>query len=282
MSEWWTDFDYDDPIRQGDILQRNPEATAEPDWALVVTADCDIVQRKAGGRYTCLSILAAPHWLSRHWAPDQLDRVIRRQVGPAAESLSGQLRQRDPDLDPLSDESLLRWLASQDALTICAAACPDRPPGDALLGKLTALRIAAGHEGPEEPLDRLRAAWTALGRTVPQQRAALREALEGERGFPDYFLLPDIPKASGYGHVVLLRDIASVQADEVFRSAVQARIADQPHAWHRVSRLGDGVRFAVVQKLAFLFSRIGLSSGYENACSAAVDLILEAVQGQDR
>ena len=42
-----------------------------------------------------------------------------------------------------------------------------------------------------------------------------------------------------------------------------------------LGRLNDGVRFSITQKLAFLFSRIGMPEAFEAACETATELAAE-------
>lgn len=126
-------------------------------------------------------------------------------------------------------------------------------------------------------MGRFRTARELLGDDAERIRRAVREAFEGDRGFPDYFLLPELPGAAGYGFVVMLRAIRSLHADDLFTSEVDARIAGRPDAFHRIGRMTDAVRFAITQKLTFLFSRIGLPADYEDACQSAVELLTETV-----
>jgi hypothetical protein len=146
-----------------------------------------------------------------------------------------------------------------------------------MVERVQALRIALGYEGSSSQIARLRQAWTLLGRDEKTQQAAIREAFDLERGFPDHLLVPEIPNTNGYGFVILLRSISSVHSSDLFKTEVDAKINDRPDAFHRIGRFSDSLRFSVAQKLAFLFSRIGMSSEFEEACEAATDLLIDSV-----
>jgi hypothetical protein len=139
------------------------------------------------------------------------------------------------------------------------------------------MRCALGADGEADPLSQWRRHREIVGDAPEKQIAELTAALSGGSGFPDFFLLPELPGASGVGYVALLRFIRTVHADEVFTSDVDARVNGKPEALHRVGRLTDGIRFAVTQKLAFLFSRIGLPTHYEDACKSAAALAADAL-----
>jgi hypothetical protein len=137
------------------------------------------------------------------------------------------------------------------------------------------MRCALGADGEADPLSQWRRHREIVGDAPEKQIAELTAALSGGSGFPDFFLLPELG-ASGVGYVALLRFIRTVHADEVFTSDVDARVSGKPKL-HRVGRLTDGIRFAVTQKLAFLFSRIGLPTHYEDACKSAAALAADAL-----
>jgi hypothetical protein len=246
----------------------------------VITADCDIVQKKAGDRYSLLRVVAGHEWLQTRWAEEQLRRLTDKQARIAADALSTHIQRRDDGLDPLDPDALLRWLAEAEPAQVWAAAVADRGEDARVIKAMHAVKLAGDRSG-RSALDRLRQAWTALGRSPKEQAAAMHEAFSGERGFPDFFMLPDMPDTDGYGFVVLLRDLFSVNGDALFATERDARLADRPDAFHRFARLQDGVRFAVTQKLAFLFSRIGLSSSYERACASAADLLIQQIGEQE-
>jgi hypothetical protein len=277
----WAEWDDGDLIQQGDLVRRRPDATASPVWGLIITADCDIAQNKAGNRYTWIRIVSGADYLCSTWAPDQLRRLVEKQARVAAEGLGARLRRSDPELTPLTGEGLCRWLEQDDPTTIWAAVAPEGKADAKLLRIMQALHAATDPLSTCSPMDRLRRAWTLLGRSAAEQAGMIGEALKGDRGFPDFFLLPELPQTDGFGFVILLRDIASVDADAVFGAELEARLADRPDGFHRFGRLQDGVRFAVTQKLAFLFSRIGMPTSFEDACAAAADLLVHQMNFQE-
>lgn len=268
---------------RGDVVRRRArDAAGAPTWGLVVTADCDIAQRKAGNRYTWLQIVTGEEYLRSRWVPEQLRRIVDKQGRQAAEGLSAQLKKLDPALSPLTSATLRRWLLEEEPGAVWAAVAPGKAEEPKLMRLMHAVRVAASEEPSRSAIDRLRDAWTLLGRSAADQATLVGDALKGDRGFPDYFLLPELPQADGYGFVILLREIASIDADAVFASELDARLADRPDGFHRIARLEDGVRFAITQKLAFLFSRIGMPTSFERACDAAADLLVHQAGFQEQ
>jgi hypothetical protein len=88
-------------------------------------------------------------------------------------------------------------------------------------------------------------------------------------------VLPELPRQSGLGFVVMLRSMWSIMSPDLYPTEQDARINDRPDAFHRVGRLNDGIRFSITQKMAFLFSRIGMPKTFESACETAAELTAE-------
>jgi hypothetical protein len=73
----------------------------------------------------------------------------------------------------------------------------------------------------------------------------------------------------------MLRSMWTIMAPDLYLTEQDARIHDRPDAFHRLGRLNDGIRFSITQKLAFLFSRIGMPKTFESACETAAELMVE-------
>jgi hypothetical protein len=272
----------DEEVRQGDLIRRLSSSRVEGEWGFVLTADCDIAQGKAGDFYTFLEIVPAEVYLNEVWAPAQLKRFVAKQAEVAADQLSGVMKRSSLELG-INSEVLLAWLMEQTPTQIEGAVNRTGKPLDAkLVNTLTALHVALAQDDEVTNMDRLRSVRRFMGEDAERTHRAVREALEGERGFPDFFLLPELPGVSGYGFVVMLRAIRSLHASDLFTSELEGRIAGRPEAFYRVARTKDGVRFAITQKLTFLFSRIGLPGDYEDACSAAVALLVDTLVSRGR
>jgi len=276
--EYWTEVNAELPFAQGDILRSvsaNPEI--EPSFGLIITADCDIVQSKASNRLTYVEVVTTREYLERVWIPDQLQKYVKKQIKGTAAALSGLMRRSGLELT-MNEDQLLDWLRQRPIDVIGRTINRTGKPLDSNLVKtLTAMRCALGADVDREPLEQWRSLRSILGDSAERQSEDLALALGGSNGFPDFFLLPELPGASGLGYVALLRFIQTVHVNKIFPSEVDARIQDEPEALHRVGRLVDGIRFAITQKLAFLFSRIGLPTHYEDACRSAAALVAESL-----
>lgn len=192
------------------------------------------------------------------------------------------MRRSALSLDTIAPDVLLAWLTEQSVEQIMQALNKTgKPLEDRVTKAMYALKAAIGSPG-DANLERFKAARRALGDTPAKIGEAIRTAFEGERGFPDFFLLPEMPNSSEIGFVIMLRAFASLKAADLYLDEVDARVDGRPDAFHRVGRLSDGLRFAVMQKLAFLFLRIGLAGSFEKACTSATELVVETLMAGEQ
>lgn len=273
---YWTEVNSEHVFAQGDILRSVPvDSKLAPSFGLIITADCDIVQSKAANRLTYVEVVTTREYLERIWIPDQFEKFQKKQLKGVAESLTGVMRRSGLDF-AMDEDQVVDWLRRKPVSAIEKSVNRTGKPFDTkLVQTLSALRCTLDFETGQKPLDQWCELRGILGDTPERQRADLTGALASSGGFPDFFLMPELPSASGLGYVALLRFIQTVHADQIFASEVDARIQGRPEALHRVGRLTDGIRFAITQKLAFLFSRIGLPTDYEEACKSAASLAAE-------
>lgn len=279
MNEIFSSILDTDDIRQGDIIRKvNRQFSSDATYGVVLTADCDIAQKKAGERYTWLEIISMKSYVQGVWAEDQLRKISERRSKPLCEMLNSQIRRIDINLTALTQDSLSKWLSTSSADEILTSICGQKPSAESqMLRDLKAFALATIAEGSQTPFSRLKALWELTGKDEKKQREAVRDAFKEGGGFQDFFVLPELPKTPGVGFVVLLRSMSTVMASDLFLTEQDARIHDRPSAFHRIGRLSDGVRFAITQKLAFLFSRIGMPKSFESACETATEVTLEEI-----
>jgi hypothetical protein len=279
MSNYFVFVDDLNEIRQGDIIRQiSGTPPHRKVWGVIITADCDIAQRKAGNRYTWLEIITFEDYLKMEWAPGQLRKLIEKQSQFASEGLNGLIKRAGLDLAPLSPISLRTWLSDTTAEDIITSIIgQNRSIDKKLLAAVKAIEVALNRQDDCSELARLRKAWEILGKDEKQQQNDIRSAFKGDGGFLGYILIPELPDTERYGFVVMLRSIFSLESSDLFKSEVDARINDKPDAFHRIGRFSDRLRFSITQKVAFLFSRIGMTEGFEEACEVTTDMAIEAI-----
>lgn len=277
MTGFFTQIEDTEAIRQGDIIRKlDPETDEVETLGIVITADCDIAQRKAGERYTWLEILPMAAYIEGPWAQEQLRKLSEKRSKTICEHLNGQIRKLQPGLTALTQESLVQWLRTKTAEEVLASVTGQSPTADSKpLRELQGFALTVSADKTQSAFSRLRAAWALFGVDEKNQQESVRNAFKDGGGFQDYFVLPELPRQTGLGFVVMLRSMWTIMASDLYLTEQDARIHDQPDAFHRVGRLNDGIRFSITQKLAFLFSRIGMPKTFESACETATELTVE-------
>ncbi|PQA78930.1 hypothetical protein [Rhodoferax sp. TS-BS-61-7] len=277
MTGFFTHIEDTDEVRQGDIIRKLHPKTGEVEQlGIVITADCDIAQRKAGERYTWLEIVPMAAYIEGPWAQEQLRKLAEKRSKVICEYLNGQIRKLRPGLAPLTQESLTQWLRNKTAEEVLASSTGQVPTADGKpLRDLQGFALSVSSDKNQNAFSRLKAAWTLFGVDDKVQQENVRNAFKDGGGFQDYFVLPELPRQSGFGFVVMLRSMWTIMSPDLYLTEQDARINDRPDAFHRVGRLNDGIRFSITQKLAFLFSRIGMPKTFESACETAAELTVE-------
>lgn len=283
MTGFFAQIDDTEEVRQGDIIRKlNPKTGEAEKLGIVITADCDIAQRKAGERYTWLEIVPMATYIEGPWAREQLRKLSEKRSKAICDYLNGQIRKLQPDLTALTHESLVQWLRSRTAEDILASATGQKPIADSKqLRELQGFALTVSTDENQSALTRLKAAWTLFDYNEKKQQEAVHNAFKDGGGFQDYFVLPELPRQTSIGFVVMLRSMWTIMAPDLYLSEQDARIRDRPDAFHRLGRLNDSIRFSITQKLAFLFSRIGMPRTFESACETAVELTAEEIFKKD-
>lgn len=273
----FTQIEDTEEVRQGDIICKTHSKTGEVEkLGVVITADCDIAQRKIGERYTCLEIVSMAAYVEGPWAQEQLRKLSEKRSKAICEYLNGQIRKQRPDLTALTHEKLAQWLRTRTPEQVLASITGKVPTADdRQLHNLQGFALTISTDEAQSALNRLKTAWTLFGFDESRQQESVRSAFKNGGGFQDYFVLPELPRQDSLGFVVMLRSMWTIMASDLYLTEQDARIHDRPDAFYRLGRLNDGVRFSITQKLAFLFSRIGMPESFESACETATELMVE-------
>lgn len=276
MSDFFKVISDQDGLRQGDVIKKTSDAGVSV-YGVILTADCDIAQNKSRGKITWLEIVSVRRYIEDYWSEEQLTKLSEKYGRVVRDSLNSKIRKVDEKLAPMQQDSLAEWLRFEGAEEIVRKVYGDEKSAeiDKVKQLLIGLTLSLGVNGVGPSFSRLSAAWDLFGVSVAKRREALTNLFKSSGGFQDYFLLPELPGVLGYGYVVLLRSISTLDIEEVFVSEVDARINDQPNAFFRLGRLHDGIRFAIAQKMAFLFSRIGMPTSYEEACEVSLNMVID-------
>ena len=265
----------DEEIRQGDIIKKRGEGSTSPTYGFILTADCDIAQSKAKNHFTWLEIVTVENYLEKVWSTEHKQVFIAKHAKLAAEQLTAALKKVSPELSALEKNGVVAWIEESGAADIINKIYSREISEDDISKKLKAIELLLKNTEQKSEIERLTMAYELVGSSKDTLYGEAKKSLSSGGGFPDYFQVPELPSTSGYGFVVLLRHIQSINGSSIFTSEATARINDKPNDFFRIGRFSDGIRFAVSQKLSFLFSRIGMHPSFERDCSESLNIALD-------
>lgn len=265
-----------DPFCQGDVLHRHAGSDGGlGDFAMIVTADCDIAQGKDGGEFSLLKLTTAENYIERTWAKNEVRKIADRQLRLALDVLNDTLKKLDPCLTVLNADSLREWLEDQKPEDIADAV---GLTGGKRIDAVKALQcVRCASEETEAGLTNLKRLWAILEMKDKAIQSRLSDTLHPSRGAADAYFIPYLPQFSEIGFVINLRALVSVPRQRVFASRTDARIAGASDGYYRLCRFRDGVKYSVVHQMVNLFSRVGMSEEYESESTSAADMVLHSV-----
>lgn len=263
-------------VSQGDIIHRPAIADGPPQsWGFIVTADCDIAKDKAGAKLSYLEIVTVRDFLEHVWSGETLRKMRADLVKEAASLVTKAVRELDATYEDVSGTELLAWLAESGAGAIVTAlALPARKQAQ----HLEALeRVELAHDictHDRTALQRLLRIWATQNVAEKAVRGRLAQALDYNKA-TDFHIIPSMPGSDLLGFAVLLREVSSIPHASVSPSALEHQIAGNPHGFYVAGPTTDNLRYAISQKMAVLFSRIGMSNEYEAECEIVTQLAVD-------
>lgn len=270
-------LELDERLCQGDIVLSLGNSAVP--LGMIVTADCDIAQDKAGEELTLLQIVPAETYIRETWARREAERLYKRQLEIAIPPLNSAIAKRDVTLASLNAELLTDWLESSTPDQILSAVAISGKSRVELHRPLKCIAAWLDKQSAS-PLEKLKHMWIALETAPKAIRSRLGDILDPARGASDVYFLPYISDLREVGFVIKLRSFEAVHKNEIFSSKTDARISGNANSYHRIARLSDGIKFSVVQRMAILFSRIGLEEKFEDESSLASSLVVECLHAE--
>lgn len=257
------DIDYAQNFRQGDIIQRDVLKNGQTryKWGFVLNADCDIEQSNNSDRISWMEIIPAKEHIDTHWAQSALKDELAKRASALCANFNAIIKRKEMDLDPLDVEGLISWLNEQSASEVATLVGVEK---EATILQLEALAVAVRSTGP--CLEVLLQLGEAFGVQRGNVLEKARNSLTRSSGFPDTVFVPGLPGFMEQGFVLRLRDIFSIEQRHVFQSFPDWKVRDEPEGFFRTGRFSDRMRYQVVQKMAFLFLRIGAPQAYDDHC----------------
>lgn len=274
MSEYFKAVAESAEFRQGDIIRRfhDPITRKNAKWGVVVNADCDLANKKNQGHLSWLEIISARQYWEEFWAPQQLEKLSEKQANQICDQINSIIKRKNILAGKINMEKLGDWVTRQNSKDLAISL---GVKNGNLEKSIEAFRLATQQIEEMSALDILGSCQKLLGQDPTKNLAEFQRFIVKQEGFPDFFLVPNLPGGDAKGYIVLLRRVHGSNESSVFKTPMDARINDQPAALHRIGRFTDGVRFQIVQKMVFLFSRIGSPKEFENDCKQVIEWAIE-------
>jgi hypothetical protein len=268
--EFDLDFKIGQPIRQGDLFGFWDWRTRTPlaRFGAIITADCDIENGRPDQELVYLRIITHSDYIDVFWSRFKLAIARKKALDDLVGQVNRLRRERDHDSSDLTPGEIEQWIASEISNDIAdTIGVADAREKLKLIRNLeqtrNVMRLASAPLGSSclNHLVELR----SQGRSNVLKQAA--NDLKSERD--DVFFLTsltDRDDSSGYyillDHIgALPRDQLSDSLDEVSRGAKAA---------YRFGTLATTYKYAVAQRFAFLFQKIGLPNDHKKRHEAAL------------
>lgn len=255
------------PLRQGDIFAWVDRAYTRPwrTFGVVITADCDLEQKKTKGVLSFLPALTFEDYIWSFWRTERFSPILDKLRTKAIDRLNKVLVRLRADRKPISTEAALAWigrtssdgLANEVGLTdagqirdFCSVIDSFKAvqrlletdaPDIALLNKCYAL-----HRGVVTPED-----FSDLARDVQSKISSLPG---------DVFFVSGVDGIERFGLFVMLRHISQCNVDDVAVRPADLRWGGAKA--RRMARVNAPYKFALAQNMARVFLDIGLPSSY--------------------
>jgi hypothetical protein len=268
------------PIRQGDVIQLDARGDdADPFWGVIVTADCDIAQEKMGEFYTYLRIATAREYVERIWASEELAKASADYGAKSVQMIQDIDRKRDTRVHAMQVSDLINWIREDGAELVADVVQIVNPTQrKKAVGLFKALALTDEREAEfETPLARLTTCWSHAGKSPKDQKSQIENALNHRKMRGDFMFIPTLPNEKRIGFVVLMRDIRSILKSDLYLSRLSLKIAKGEPGFYRIGRFSDFIRYAIAQKMAFLFSRIGMTEVFESEADEAISLVIDSL-----
>lgn len=261
-----------DSIRQGDIFSIGNKCHSnfmeEEEFAMVITADCDIAQNKMGKYFTLLPIISIERYLETRWLPRVFESELKSIVKANVEKFNLAKKADGYEFDPIDSKGMQNWLGieSLDSIFNSMNIKVDRN----VISDSEKVKVLRG-EPSFSSFYNLRMSLQKRKKDkvdfeVKQVAKQLRE---------EYFFIPEIPILSGMGAIIKLRDVRSLNNELVYSSEFDAKISvnSKEEGITRIGEFSDFLRFSIAQKFAMLFSRIGMPEYFESDVDESLGLL---------
>lgn len=256
------DFKIGSQIWQGDLLGFGDWDHSEPlnKYGVIITADCDIQRARPEQELVYLRVVTQPDYVDTIWSRSKLELARQKALNDLMQMINRHRLQSDPKAIALGMMEVEKWITSVAPSEICdAIAVVEERDRDRLNENIA--RATASLQDCQIPpdtrcLDRL-----IRNRNRPRPEILKQAVNELARVRDDLFFITGITEpADQTGYYVLLDRIGAVKLNQISDSLAEVRQGMKQA--YRFGRLARTYKYAMAQRFAFLFQRIGLPNDH--------------------
>jgi len=268
-----SDFKISWPIRQGDVFGFWDWRTRPPlrRFGVIITADCDIENGQQDQELVYLRIVSQSDYVDLFWSRSKLLAAREQALRDLVPQINKLRRGSDAEADSIGHSEILSWIINNRPKDIAdLIRVTDQVDRTRLLASINRAKSAA--EFATTPVGS--SCLDYLLRLKNQERhVALTQAANDLRSDRDeiFFItsLTDPQDASGY--YILLDQISAIRRDQLSDSIESVRLGEK--VAYRFGSLSKTYKYALAQRFAFLFQKIGLPSEHKERLNTALGRI---------
>lgn len=262
QSKYVVSVGFDESLRQGDILKVKVDKD-KFEYGVIITADCDLAQKKHRGEVTYLKIISLRDYVESCWLVDEIFYKPEKSEVRKFRIALDEFR-RSAGLKDVSDDALERMLNFEKEKFENLIS-----PEKKLLERFMSLKKKKeAFDSYEGDGDIVLLASVLKGKTKEEIVSEGLSQIANSQPLDALFIGDYVFGENG---LVSLRDIRHISINKIFFS--NALFLDgKDRCALRVNRLRDIYKYSVTQMFGNLFSRIGLPEYHVNDKKAAAGL----------
>lgn len=261
----------EEELLQGDIFQVKCTDSGlfneSEKLAMMLTADCDISNKKMGEYYTVIPIVSAKDYLETYWLDDFFLKESEKIIGELASIFNMSEIYEAEGYDPITNDKLSEWLKEDSLDNIFLT--HNLPNKSELVENYNEKLNIINKDRTLTGFVKYKKSNGAKAKGIKKE---IEQALNKCRD--EFYYLPNITMDRNYGLVMKLREIKPVHKNKVFTNNVSARLSNEDgDLIIRVGRFSDYLKYSVSQSFSLLFSRIGLPMEFEKDKVDSIEII---------
>ena len=270
-----------EPILQGDVFQwTNDGSDPWRRFGIIITADCDLAHGKYGNSLSYCPIMTFADFLKIFWVYNDLNKWKLIHGEKVAKDLTKARGINRPELtEPIQCDTLIRWLERRGISGVLEdihePVGKSRTKLEADLTKLLEIiKSSLQHDLPSQLATIAKAKHPKpsptdeeISKGIQSLWQTYKDKFNKLQG--DLFFLNELSPIHREGYIVYLRRIAEIKPESIAINTITQRTSEAT----RVSQLRATFRYRVTQKLAAVFTDIGLPVAYEAYCAETINNI---------